>query len=114
MDPTGLLTMFSVLMFQIGSRQISFDLTDAQRQLFKHPGMHFVVVLCMFYIGTRRCIWAITLVIVYYLCLRILLNEKHPYNMFSKRWLRERGYLPENLQHDTVQLYYDNLKKLPM
>lgn len=107
--------MFSVLMFQIGSRQITFDFTDAQKQIFKHPAMHFVVVTCMFYIGTRRWLWAFVMVIIYYLSLRILLNEANPYNLFSRKWLKENGLLPDIFkEEDRVQLYYDNLKKLPL
>jgi|APGre2960657423_1045063.scaffolds.fasta_scaffold01857_7 hypothetical protein len=115
MDQTALLTMFSVLMFQIGSRQITFDVTKAQKKIFQHPFTHFVVVLCMFYIGTRRWPWALTLVFVYYLSMRVLLNESNPYNLFSKKWLRDNGFIPEHLESmDKVKMYYDNIRKLPM
>lgn len=116
MDTTAsaALSMFSVLMFQVGSRQIQFEFTEAQRQFFKHPVTHFVVVLCMFYMGTRRWLWAITLVIVYYVSMHVLLNENSPYNMFSRKWLRDNGFLPEVLQENKIELYYDNLKKLPL
>lgn len=114
MDTGTVLSLFSVLMFQVGSRQIQFDFTEAQRQFFKHPLTHFVVVLSMFYMGTRRWLWAITLVILYYLLIHVLLNENNPYNLFSRKWLRENGFLSETFQEDKVSLYYNNLKKLPL
>ena len=113
MDAQAVLTMFSVLMFQVGSRQIQFDLTDAQRQFFKHPITHFVVILCMFYMGTRRWLWAFTMVVIYYLTLHFLLNEKSPYNLFSRQWLREQGFWTLGDQANPVELYYTNLQKLP-
>jgi hypothetical protein len=114
MDSTSLLTMFSVLVFQVGSRQLQFDFTDAQKKFFQHPMTQFTVLLSMFYIGTRRWLWAITMVLVYYLCLHVLMNESNPYNLFSRQWLRSHGFLPEHLQENRVQLYYENLKKLPL
>jgi hypothetical protein len=114
MDTGTALSLLSVLMFQVGSRQIQFEFTEAQRQFFKHPATHFIVVLSMFYMGTRRWLWAFTLVLMYYISLHILLNENSPYNLFSRKWLRENGFISEAFEENKIELYYNNLKKLPL
>jgi hypothetical protein len=114
MDSASVLTMFSVLIFQVGSRQLQFNFTEAQKQFFQHPGTQFVVLLSMFYIGTRKWLWAITMILLYYLFLHVLINESNPYNLFSREWLRTHGFISDHVKENRVQLYYENLKKLPL
>jgi hypothetical protein len=102
---------FSAFMTQVGARHITFNFTDAQKKLFAHPLTQQVVLFAMFYFSTRRLLVAISLLVIYNLATRILLNEQHPLNILSRDWLNREGFT-EQSQKSSVDLYYENIAKL--
>ena len=85
--PTGLFPMFSVFMFHMGSRHLSFQFTETQQRLIKHPLVQALILLCMFFVSTKNLVLSIGLTIVYHMALYILLNENHKYNILPKSWV---------------------------
>ena len=80
----ALVPLISVFMFHFGSKYITFDLTPAQKELFKHPLMKAIILVSMFYVSTRSIQFSILLMIIYFIMMHILLNENHKYNVITK------------------------------
>lgn len=106
-----LLTPFSAFMTQIGARQLQFNFTDAQKKIMAHPVSQMAILFAMFYITTRRVVIALGLLVAYYVMLYILLNENHPWNMLSPKWLATEGFA-EAREKSSRDLYYENMAKL--
>jgi hypothetical protein len=103
------ITMMTV---QIGSRFVQFDFTDAQKKLLQHPVAQSLILLFMFYSGTRNFMLSVLMVVAYYAIVFVLLNEKHPLNIYSREWLVKEGFMKEDSVSALKELYYDNIKKL--
>ena len=109
-DPISLASAFFM---HIGARNLQLEFTQGQKQLLAHPITKYVTLFAMFYVSTRHFVWSAILLGVYFLTINMLLNEKHPWNVMSRRWLQANGLLPKEKEtKGSVQLYYENLQKL--
>lgn len=102
----------AALLTQVGGRQIQFNYTAAQKKIITHPLTQMTILFGMFYFSTRSIKIAVGLVLIYYLVVLVLLNEKHPLNILSKRWLAKEGFI-EQPEASPLDIYYENMKKLP-
>lgn len=109
MDSTiaNAITMISM---QIGSRFIQFNLTSAQKKLIQHPISQSLLLLFLFYAVSRKLLLSIIMVLLYYFVIFILLNEKHPFNIYSRQWLLEEGFLEEDNITTLKDNYYKNIQ----
>lgn len=115
-----LFTVLATFVLHTGSRHINLELTDAQKDLLSNPIVKKIVLFCMFYISTRSFIWSTILIGVYILVTNMLLNEKHPFNLYSKKWLESKGHTKKQTSdtqsHSTdnvnPETYYKNLQLL--
>jgi hypothetical protein len=104
------LLIFSIILMQIGAKYLDIQLTEFQRSFLKN---HFVqaIILCgIVYIPVRDIFKTIIIVCLIYLIVYVLLNEKHKYNIYSKRWLYTNGFIDE--YNNIKDNYYKNLVKL--
>ena len=108
-DPFSIASAF---LMHTGSRHLQLDLTTAQRKVLAHPFAKLCILMAMFYISTRSLVWSVVLIAVYLVTIHILLNEKHPFNVFSRKWLRENGFLEKQEEISPIELYRQNLEKL--
>jgi hypothetical protein len=102
--------IFSIILMQIGAKYLDIQLTDFQKSFLKN---HFVqaIILCgIVYIPVRDVFKTIIIVGLIYLIVYVLLNEKHQYNIYSKRWLYTNGLIDE--YNDIKEKYYNNLMKI--
>jgi len=106
-----LTTSTSALVSQVGGRHLTFQFTNAQQKLLQHPYGQMFILYAMFYISTRSLILAAVLIVLYLILINVLLNEKHPFNIFSRNWLKKEGFLDENTQSRS-NLYKSNISKL--
>ena len=98
----------SIFMFHIGARHLTFNFTEAQKELMQHPATQSFILFSMFYMGTRNLMWSAVLLIAYHVIVNILLNEHSKYNILSKTFMEHLGLESE----DRVELYYSNLEKI--
>lgn len=102
----------SAFLAQVGARHLIFNFTDVQKKVISHPVVQSLILLGMFYLSTRKLIFAIGLLIVYYLLLFVLVNEKHPMNIIPRKWLVAEGLIGADVK-SPIDLYYENVNKLP-
>lgn len=109
MDPFSIASAF---LMHTGSRHIQMDLTHGQKALLSHPAAKLCILGAMFYVSTRSLLWSAVLIIIYVLTVNILLNEKHAWNIFSRSWLVDKGFLSEKNQQSLQEMYIENINKL--
>lgn len=109
MDPFSIASAF---LMHTGSRHIQLDLTHAQKMLISHPVSKMFILGAMFYVSTRSLLWSVVLIAVYFISINVLLNEHNSFNIFSRSWLRENGFLADKKQMDVTDIYLQNLAKL--
>lgn len=106
-----LATSTTALVSQVGARHLTFQFTDAQKKLLQHPYGQLFILYIMFYISTRSLLLSAVLIILYMFLINILLNEHHPWNIFSREWLKKEGFISETVPKRS-QMYHENLKLL--
>lgn len=104
-----IISIASTFLTQVGARHLVFNFSDVQKKIISLPGTQALIMFGMFYMGTRSIVFATTLLIVYYLFLLVLANEKHPMNVIPRTWLPNDG--KRNL-HSAVDMYYENLNRM--
>ncbi len=86
----GTLEPLSILFFivvQIGGRYLKIDLTPAQQKLINNSMFQSIILLSIIYVSTKKFTNSIIIVMVIYICIYVLFNENHKYNILSKKWL---------------------------
>ena len=108
----SIITIMAAFFTQIGARHLALPFTPAQRKLLQHPLTQMIILFAMFFFSTRNLWIALGLIIIFYLALQVLLNEAHPYNIYSKNWLALNGvHFGDNTQ-SPQDIYRENMKKL--
>lgn len=104
-------TSISMLIAQVGARHLVFNFTDAQKKIITHPFAQGLILLGMFFVGTRNIYIALLSVSLYYLCVFILLNENHSMNILPRSMLKTESM--HNEEKSSQSLYYENISRLP-
>jgi hypothetical protein len=115
MNPMGspdMLGVAAAFLAQVGARHLVFNFSAVQKKIITHPVTQSLILFGMFYLSTRKIVFAILLLIVYYLIMFVLINEQHPWNIISRNWLVDEGILSEK-ERNPRELYYENISKLP-
>lgn len=86
-----LLSVASAFVMHVGARNMQLDFTDAQKRLFSMPAARLVILFAMFYVTTRHLIASVALVATYFVTVTVLLNEQHPFNVYTRSWLVSEG-----------------------
>jgi hypothetical protein len=108
-----IVSILSTFIFQIGSRNLMFNFTDSQKEILRHPLTQSVILFSMFYVGTRSVLWALCLLLLYHFIMLVLINESHPLNVLPRSFLIKNGVLEDKKETDKIEMYYENLSRLP-
>jgi hypothetical protein len=104
------LNFVSTFLFQIGSRHVDFNLTDAQKALVKHPMVQGLLLFIMFYTTTRSVTYATIMLVGFYLVMRVWFNETSTYNLLPRNIRKAHGL--DAARDDPTRLYYENMARL--
>jgi len=112
--PPGMdmLALMSVFFVQVGARHLIFDFSQAQRKIISHPIVQALILYGMFYVSTRSISIATLLIVAYYSLMLVFINEKHPLNLLSRKWLVQEGLLDGNSHVSPIDMYYKNIQTL--
>lgn len=109
-------SLASTFVMHVGARHMNMELTAAQKQIVAHPLTKIAILFAMFYVSTRSVWWSAILILAYVVVVNMLLNEKHPMNIFSKKWLISQGLIPgekeDPEEKKPIDIYHENLAKL--
>lgn len=110
----GTLEPLSILFFivvQIGGRYLKIDLTPAQQKLINNSMFQSIILLSIIYVSTKNFTNSIIIVMVLYICIYVLFNENHKYNILSKKWLYDEKII-ETEYNNIKDIYIKNIKNI--
>jgi len=99
------------ILFQIGNRYLNINTTTAQQEILQHPLMQVVMFFSIIYYSTKNILLSIFIATITLILYNILLNEHHPYNVLSERWLNEKQILNKPFK-SYIELYKTNIDTL--
>ena len=117
MEPVGIfgnIEPLSILFFivvQIGGRYLKLDLTPAQQKLINNSIFQSIILISIIYMSTKNITNSIIIVIVIYICIHILFNENHKYNILSRTWLYDEKII-ETEYNNIKDIYIKNIKNI--
>ena len=100
----------SIILMQIGARYLDLDLTPFQKNLLKNKIIQTIILFGIIYIPIRDLKRSLLILILIYLIIYVLFNENHNYNLFSKKFLFNKGIIKQ--YDDIKKKYYLNLSKI--
>lgn len=107
-----MLGVASAFLAQVGARHLVFNFSSIQKKLITHPVTQAIIMFGMFYLSTRKMVFALALLVFYYLIIFVLANENHPFNVIPRKWLIMEGMLKPD-DKSPIELYRENISKLP-
>jgi hypothetical protein len=110
----GTLEPLSILFFivvQIGGRYLKIDLTPAQQKLINNSMFQSIILLSIIYVSTKNFTNSIIIVMVIYICIYVLFNENHKYNILSKKWLYDEKII-ETEYNNIKDIYIKNINNI--
>jgi len=107
LDP---LLILSLVIMNIGAKFLDIKLTDFQQKIIKNHIVQGIILFSMVYIGIRDILKSIIIVFMIYLLIYVLLNEKHQFNIYSKRLLYNEGIIQN--YNNIKDKYYLNIAKI--
>lgn len=106
----------SIVMFilvQIGGRFLKFELTKAQERIIQNNIVQTLILFAIVLIATKDFVTTIIIVSVTYICINILFNENHRYNVLSKKWLHNENIIILDSKNISLkEKYYNNIKNI--
>lgn len=112
MQSPDIFAVMSAFLMHSGARHVSFDLTDVQKKIISLPHVKFLILFAMFYISTRNLYWSSLLLLMYILMMKVLINEKHAFNILPKSWLLSEGFITHEEKVNHVDMYLENINSL--
>ncbi len=107
-DNPDMLGVAAAFLTQIGARHLVFNFSAVQQKIITHPVTQSIILFGMFYLSTRRLVFALSLLVVYYLLLFVLINEKHPLNLIPRQILISEGYIDPH-DKSPIEMYRENI-----
>ncbi len=111
----GTLEPLSILFFivvQIGGRYLKIDLTPAQQKLINNSMFQSIILLSIIYVSTKNFTNSIIIVMVIYICIYVLFNENHKYNILSKKWLYDEKIIVDEKYNKIKEIYIKNINEI--
>jgi hypothetical protein len=105
------LTALSFVILQVGGSSLKYDLSEAQKKILSHPYMQIIIFIAIVYFSTKNVLSTIIISILFYILIYILFNEKHKYNLLSKKWLYKEKIIYDN-SNDSPKDKYKNILAL--
>lgn len=103
------ISIFLLILVQIGGRYLKIELTKAQQKIINEPYIQAIILFAIIFVATKNIITSIMIVVIVYLFVYILFNENHKYNIFSKQWLKNENFIIDNNYISMKELYKKNI-----
>lgn len=109
-DSPDMLGVVAAFLTQVGARHLVFNFSMIQQKLIAHPFTQALIMFGMFYLSTRRLIFAVALLVTYYTLVYVIFNEKHPLNLIPRTWLISEGFI-DAAEKSPIEMYHENINR---
>jgi hypothetical protein len=106
------LSMIFLILVQIGGRFLKIELTPAQQKIINNVVIQSIILFAIILMATKNIVNSLIIVCFIYLCVNILFNENHKYNILSKRWLVEENIISSNDYKSLKDIYKKNISTI--
>jgi hypothetical protein len=106
------MSMIFLILVQIGGRYLKIDLTPAQQKIVNNVVIQGIILFAIILMATKNVANSLIIVCFIYLCVNILFNENHKYNILSKKWLIEENIISNNDYKSLKEIYIKNISSI--
>lgn len=115
--PEGIITLeplsiILLILVQIGGRYLKIELTPAQQKIINNVVIQGIILFAIILMATKNIANSLIIVCFTYLCINILFNENHKYNILSKKWLIEENIISGNDYKSLKDIYINNISRI--
>lgn len=87
------LSLMSIALIHIGSKYLTLELTEQQKEMLKHPLSQIIILTSILYASTKDIYKTILLVVTIYLFLYVIFNENHPMSIIIPNNEIKKNYI---------------------
>jgi len=106
------LSMIFLILVQVGGRYLKIELTPAQQKIINNVVIQSIILFAIILMATKNVVNSLIIVCFIYLCVKILFNENHKYNILSKKWLMEENIISSNNYKSLKDIYIKNISTI--
>jgi hypothetical protein len=106
------LSMIFLILVQVGGRYLRIELTPAQQKIINNVVIQSIILFAIILMATKNVVNSLIIVCFVYLCVKILFNENHKYNILSKKWLMEENIISSNNYKSLKDIYMKNISTI--
>jgi hypothetical protein len=106
------LSMIFLILVQVGGRYLRIELTPAQQKIINNVVIQSIILFAIILMATKNVVNSLIIVSFVYLCVKILFNENHKYNILSKKWLMEENIISSNNYKSLKDIYMKNISTI--
>jgi hypothetical protein len=115
--PEGIVTLeplsiIFLILVQIGGRYLKIELTPAQQKIINNVVIQSIILFAIILMATKNIANSLIIVCFTYLCINILFNENHKYNILSKKWLIDENIISGNDYKSLKDIYINNISRI--
>jgi len=103
------LSMIFLILVQVGGRYLRIELTPAQQKIINNVVIQSLILFAIILMATKNIVNSLIIVSFVYLCVKILFNENHKYNILSKKWLLEENIISSSNYKSLKDIYMKNI-----
>jgi hypothetical protein len=106
------LSMIFLILVQIGGRYLKIELTPAQQKIINNGVIQSIILFAIILMATKNIGNSLIIVCFIYLCVNILFNENHKYNILSKKWLLDENIISVSNYKSLKEIYLKNISTI--
>ena len=106
------LSMIFLILVQVGGRYLKIELTPAQQKIINNVIFQSIILFAIILMATKNIVNSLIIVCFIYLCVKILFNENHKYNILSKKWLVDENIISSNNYKSLKEIYIKNVSTI--
>jgi len=100
-----------IIFMHIGGRFLKFKVTPVQEKMLDNKLTQAIIFYSLLVFSTKSLVKGFIILVIAYLLLYILLNEKSDYNLISKKWLIDNKFISnENDYSSNIEKYKNKFK----
>jgi hypothetical protein len=103
------MSMIFLILVQVGGRYLRIELTPAQQKIINNVVVQSIILFAIILMATKNIGNSLIIVCFIYLCVNILFNENHKYNVLSKKWLVEENIISSSNYKSLKETYLKNI-----
>lgn len=103
------MSMIFLILVQVGGRYLRIELTPAQQKIINNVVIQSIILFAIILMATKNIGNSLIIVCFIYLCVNILFNENHKYNVLSKKWLVEENIISSANYKSLKDTYLKNI-----